>query len=64
MKKKSVSRAVPGWTLGRKDFASISAIEGVRMTSSMEADFRDFDKRALPSKKRRQILADKYGKAV
>lgn len=66
MKNKSSSGAknMKAFTLGRKMFAQISAVEGIHMSTAMKADFRAFDKNALPAKKRRQILVGKYGKTV
>jgi hypothetical protein len=40
----------------------ISAIEGLRITAAMEADFREFDKKGLSASRRRTILARKYTK--
>jgi len=51
-----------GYTIGRKSFAKISSIEGLRISAAMEADFREFDKRGLSAAERRAILARKYGK--
>jgi len=50
------------YTLGRTAFARISAIEGIRLTASMDADFREFDKKRLSPQKRRAILVQKYAK--
>jgi hypothetical protein len=50
-------------TIGRKGFAKISAVEGIRITAAMEADFRSFDKKGLPADERRRLLTEKYGKA-
>ncbi len=52
-----------GHTIGRKGFAKICAVEGIRLTAAMEADFRAFEKKKLPASERRKILAVKYGKA-
>lgn len=52
-----------GHTVGRKGFAKICAVEGVRLTAAMEADFRAFEKKKLPAGERRKILTAKYGKA-
>ena len=49
--------------IGRKGFAKICAVEGIRITAAMEADFRAFEKKGLPASERRKILAAKYGKA-
>ena len=52
-----------GYMIGRKRFAKICAVEGIRLTAAMEADFRAFEKKGLPASERRKILAAKYGKA-
>lgn len=52
-----------GHMIGRKGFAKISAVEGIRLTAAMEADFRAFEKKKLSASERRKILAVKYGKA-
>ncbi len=36
------SKRSKGYIIGRSGFAKISAIEGIRTTDTMEADFRDF----------------------
>jgi hypothetical protein len=50
-----------GYVLGRQNFAKISAVEGIRLSRDQNEDFGDFDRRALPPKTRRAILAAKYG---
>ena len=50
-----------GYVLGRQNFAKISAVEGIRLSRDQNEDFGDFDRKALPSKARRAILAGKYG---
>lgn len=52
-----------GFIIGRSDFAKISAIEGIRITASMEADFREFDKNGLSANERRVAIVRKYGRA-
>ena len=58
-------RAAPkhAHVVGRKGFARISAVEGIRMTAAMEADFRGFEKLNLAPSERRRLLTAKYGKA-
>ncbi len=51
------------YMIGRKGFAKICAVEGIRITAAMEADFRAFEKRGLTAGERRKVLASKYGKA-
>lgn len=58
---KSTKRASKGYVLGRARFAKISAIEGIRMTAAMEADFREFDRKGLPAESRRKVIGKKYG---
>jgi hypothetical protein len=58
----SGKRSRTGYTLGRKGFAKISAVEGLRITAAMEADFREFERKGVPASKRRTILARKYAK--
>lgn len=60
---KSSKRTLKGYVLGRACFAKISAIEGIRMTSAMEADFREFDRKGLSAEDRRKVIGKKYGKA-
>ena len=50
-----------GYVLGRQNFAKISAVESIRLSRDQNGDFGDFDRKALPSKARRAILAAKYG---
>lgn len=48
------------FTLGRRAFAKVSAVEGIRVPSDMEAEFQKLD--ASERGARRQVLAEKYGK--
>lgn len=48
------------FTLGRKGFAKISAVEGIRLSRELEADFHEFDRNGLSNAERRRILARKY----
>ena len=59
MNKAASSRT--GYILGWEDFARISAVEDIRYTRQMIADFRDFEKRKVPAAERRLLLARKYG---
>jgi hypothetical protein len=47
-------------SVGRKTFASISAVEGITITREMDAEFRRTD--GMTADKRRAALARKYGK--
>jgi hypothetical protein len=60
---KHSKRAVKGYFLGRARFAKISAIEGIRLTAAMEADFREFERKGLSAEDRRRIIGKKYGAA-
>lgn len=46
-----------GYTLGRKGFAKISAVEGVRLSSEMEKRFGEFDRQGLSASDRRKAIA-------
>jgi hypothetical protein len=45
--------AIKGYVLGRASFARISAVEGIRLSPAMEADFREFDRKGLSAPQRR-----------
>jgi hypothetical protein len=51
------------YTVGRKAFARVSAVEDLRLTAAMEADFREFDRKGLSARERRAALARKCGAA-
>ena len=59
----SQKKASAGVTIGRQGFAQISAVEGIRLTNEMRADFQDFDLKRLSNAERRQKIARKYGTA-
>jgi hypothetical protein len=59
---KSANRAAKRYTIGRSSFAKISAIEGIRITAAMDADFHEFDRKGLSAAERRKVIAEKYGK--
>ncbi len=48
------------YTLGRKRFAKISAVEGIEM-ASVEREFEEFERRGLSPDERRREIARKYG---
>lgn len=50
-----------GFTLGRKAFARISAVEGIRLSASMERRFSEFDRQDLPAAERRLAIARDLG---
>lgn len=55
--------AATGYTIGRAGFAKISAVEGIRLTPEMAADFGEFERKGLSPEERRKAIAGKYGKA-
>ena len=54
--------ARPGYTLGRKGFAKISAVEGIRLSADMEKRFRDFDRQGVPASDRCKSIAQAFTK--
>ena len=58
----SSKRSSSPFVLGRVGFAKISAVEGLKITAAMEADFREFDRRGLSAGERRAAIARKYGR--
>ena len=62
-KSRSGKRVAKGYVLGRQRFAKISAVEGIRITEAMDADFREFDRQELPAGERRKLIARKYAKS-
>jgi len=58
---KSPGRPARGHVIGRRRFAKISEVEGIRLTPAVAADFDAFDKENLSAAERRQILLRKYG---
>jgi len=57
----SPKRTAASFVLGRSGFAKISAIEGLKITAAMEAEFREFDRKGLSPSERRAAIARKYG---
>ncbi len=51
-----------GYTIGRRGFAKISAVEGIRLTDAMAKDFREFERKGLSPEQRRKAIVSKYGK--
>ncbi|MBM3649856.1 MAG: hypothetical protein FJX11_18920 [Alphaproteobacteria bacterium] len=47
-------------TIGRKGFAQVSAVEGIRLTDEMWAEFQKFDQEHLSNADRRKAIARKY----
>jgi len=58
---KSSKHVSKGYVLGRSRFAKISAIEGIRLTAAMEADFHEFERKGLSAEDRRRVIGRKYG---
>lgn len=56
-------KTAKGYILGRRGFAKISAVEGIRLSPEMEARFREFDQRGLSPSERRSAIAHALGKA-
>lgn len=54
--------AKAGFTLGRRGFARISAVEGIRLSSDMEERFREFDRQDLSASERRKAIARAFAK--
>jgi len=50
------------YTVGRRSFAKISAVEGIRITSEMAEDLHEFDRKGLSGDDRRRAISRKYGK--
>jgi hypothetical protein len=51
-----------GFTLGRRGFAKISAVEGIRLSPEAEKQFRDFDRQGLSAGDRRKLIARSFAK--
>jgi hypothetical protein len=62
--KRVAKRAAKGatLTLGLVGFASISAVEGIRMRPSTRKMFADFDRRGLSPAERRREIFEKHAK--
>ncbi len=60
---KRAAKAPPkAYVIGRSGFARISAVEGIRLTETMDADFREFERQGLSADERRKVIGRKYGK--
>lgn len=51
-----------GFTLGRKGFAKISAVEGICLGADMEQRFREFDRQGIPASERRKSIVRAFAK--
>ena len=56
---KNVSKS---YTIGRKAFAKISAVEGIHLTPEMRKDFQEFEQQNLSSEDRRNAISKKYAR--
>ena len=45
-----------GFTLGRRSFAKISAVEGIHLGADMEQRFREFDRQGISASERRKSI--------
>lgn len=52
------------FTLGRKQFASISAIEGLPVTQEMLREFEEFDRKETPARERRRAIISGFTKSI
>jgi hypothetical protein len=59
---RSSKRVTKAYTLGRRSFAKISAVEGIEITLAMDEDFQEFERKGLSAAERRRIISGKYGK--
>ena len=60
---KSPSRS-GSYTIGRRDFARISEVEGIRPGAELEQAFREFDRQGLSHEERRRILLQRFTQKV
>ncbi|WP_310540544.1 hypothetical protein [Phenylobacterium sp.] len=51
------------FTLGRKNFAKISAVEGIRLSADMEQQFREFDRQGISDVDRRNAISRAFAKS-
>ena len=62
-KSKSAPTSASRYTVGRRAFARISAVEGIRLTPEMDKALREFDEKRLSGDERRRAIARTFGKA-
>ena len=55
-----MKKSPQSYTVGRRAFAKVSAIEGIHLTQEMDRDFRDFEQKGLAPEDRRRAIAEKY----
>lgn len=56
------SRTAGAHTIGRRDFAKISAVEGITLPRETEEVLREFDRQGLSRDERRRALLRKYAR--
>jgi hypothetical protein len=49
--------------IGRKSFAKISEVEGIRLTGDMKKMMAEFDRKRLPNDARRRAIIGKFKRA-
>jgi len=64
MKKTGSNKAASGPVLGRRRFAKISAVEGIRLTGTMKRAFAEFDRAGLSAEERRQSIIGRFHRRV
>jgi hypothetical protein len=50
------------FTIGRSNFAKISAVEGIRLSGEMEKHLRELDRQGLSPQDRLRTIMNKFGK--
>ena len=50
------------FTIGRRGFAKISAVEGLHLSDEMKQDFEALDRKGLSGEERRRVIIGKYGR--
>lgn len=50
------------FTLGRNGMTRLNAVEGIRLSQTMQGTFREFDRRGLSADERREVLAKVFSK--
>jgi hypothetical protein len=62
--RKSGTKIIKGFTLGRTAFEKISAVEGVHLSKTVKDEFQKFDKKGLSPDERRRAITSKYAKNI
>jgi hypothetical protein len=60
MQKKRSSRKASGPVIGRGRFGKISAVEGIRLSSTMKRAFAEFDRAGLSAERRRASVIARF----